>query len=65
MNWNQPDWLLGRRYVADFRVQEISERKSDGDRIVTLTMYGDTYTLGLSELRTVIERGFVVEAGGE
>jgi len=52
------EWLLGRRFVADFRVVAID---ADPDRTVTLAMGGDHYRLSFEELETIIERGFVME----
>lgn len=57
-NYKDHDWLLGRRFVTDFRVVSIGD---DAERTVTLYMFGDSYQLSLDELQTIIERGLVVE----
>lgn len=54
------DWLLGRRFVADFVVVQVDP---GADRAV-LRMRGERYVIGLDELQTIIERGFVVEWDG-
>lgn len=48
--------VLGKRFGTEFRVVAIST-----DWNATLVMYGETYTIGLDELRTVVERGLVTE----
>jgi hypothetical protein len=62
VNHRDADWLLGRRFVADFKVLSIADYRA---RTVTLVMYGDRYKISHEELMTVIERGLVVEAAGE
>lgn len=60
------DQLLGRRFATEFRVVSVGERPrggDDSDRPVTLHMQGDRCTISLGELCTLIERGFVAEAG--
>lgn len=61
MNWDDPDWLLGRRYETAFRVVGLGEKEADGDRTATLHLHGDTYELALSELRALVESGLVFE----
>jgi len=46
--------VLGQRFGCDFRVMAIGPGP-----IATLLMHGDLFTIGLDELRTVIERGLV------
>ena len=63
--WRETDWLVGRRYVADFRVAVIGDRPPGGreeDRECVLHMYGERYVISLGELRTLIEAGLVTEA---
>jgi|TARA_Y100000310_G_scaffold98201_1_gene95904 hypothetical protein len=54
-----PDWLLGRRFVCDFRVLSVD---GDAARTVTLLLNGDRYKISHEELMTIIERGLVMEA---
>ncbi len=56
----QPERLLGKRYVTDFRVVSVSQG-DDGELTATLLMYGDYYRISVDELTTIIERGFVIE----
>ena len=63
-NWEELDWLLGRRFVCDFRVASIGAVPAGGaaeDRTVTLYMYGEQCEITYGELRALIESGFVVE----
>lgn len=56
------DYLLGKRFVTDFQVVAVSGQ-ADPEQTATLNMYGERYVISLDELATIIERGFVVEAG--
>lgn len=55
----EPESLVGHRFVTDFVVESIT-----GD-VVILRRYGEIYVISLAELKTVIETGFVIEAGRE
>jgi hypothetical protein len=55
--------MLGRRYVCDFTV--VAMEAGPGGGTVTLEMYGELYQISLEELQVLVERGLVVEAGGE
>jgi len=52
------DWLLGRRFVADFTVVAVD---ADPARTVTIAMSGDRFAISLEELTILIERGLVAE----
>lgn len=63
-NWKDPDWLLGRRFGCSFRVIGFRPIPAGGqpeDRRAVLRLRGEKYELSLGELRTLIERGLVVE----
>jgi hypothetical protein len=48
--------VVGKRYSCDFRVRSVGP----GHQAI-LTMHGDSFTISLEELHTIITRGFVVE----
>ena len=59
-NYKDPDWILGKRFTADFVVCSITE----GDpQIVKLLMpeLGETLTLYRFELERIITSGVIVE----
>lgn len=61
-NHRDMEWLLGRRFGCDFRVVGFGPDPPPGcDRVVLLHMNGDNYGISLGELRTLIERGLVME----
>lgn len=66
-NHRDVDWLLGRRYVADFRIVRVGGCRpgvpDDPEREVTLRMYGDTFKISWAELQCLIESGIVTEQG--
>jgi hypothetical protein len=61
MNTRDRDWLLGRRFTTDFTVVAIG---AGTEPEAVLLLNGERYAIGLDELQTIIERGFVVEHPG-
>lgn len=63
-NHRDCDWLLGRRFTADFTV--VSTSGEDGDEVSLLRHYEDgtheTFKISFAEFQTAIERGFLTEA---
>ncbi len=49
-------YVLGRRFGCDLRVAGVGPGPT-----VLLIMHGATYEMSLDELRTLVERGFIVE----
>lgn len=60
----RPEDLVGRRFVADFRVAAIGESETgkDEDRQVVLYMHGERFAISLGELTALVDSGMVVEA---
>lgn len=60
---DDPDALVGRRYIADFRVVRVEPGPcGDGTRRVVLRMFGaDGAEISLEELSVLVESGFVME----
>lgn len=58
-----PDDVVGRRFVADFRVVAVAPAVIDDpdERVVVLHMFGERCEISFGELRQLIESGFVVE----
>lgn len=57
---SDPRELVGRRFMADFKVVAIGEQ--DGEQVAVLHMYGDRYRISVAELLALVEAGIVVEA---
>jgi hypothetical protein len=57
-----PEHFIGRRFACDLRVVSIAPgRPDDGDREVTVWMYGERATLSLEEFSGLVESGFLTE----
>lgn len=64
MNHKDVDWLLGRKFVANFRVVRIAAGAADDPtRTVSLLAFGERAEISFGELQTLIESGLVMESG--
>lgn len=62
---DDPERLVGRRYVCDLRVVAVAPQRVDdptgGERVVTIHQYGDRAELSLEEFSALVESGLLVE----
>lgn len=64
-NYRDVSWLLGRRFVCDFRVMAIGATPDGGtedDRVVEIVHLGERSEISYGELVELIRTGFVAEA---